>query len=256
MRDHPLQSPSSDRRGTALTRKRWPICRSRPMAIDTLLRGGAQDGRAAGRHWTGRRSDYAVVRLRQHRQRGGVARGVAVFVDIRPDTLNQDEALAESAITPRTRAILPGTLYATLFKRSLLLAPSTMRSSPPNSTYGGVGITNCATCSMSCRKQGQTLNLMGEVWKVTTAEEGEQRLEQLARYLERDNATAAASLRDCLATTNMIESPQSGIARRTGNVTRWRDLDMVERWVASAWLLTEKHFRKLDRHRSSGGNSS
>jgi dTDP-4-amino-4,6-dideoxygalactose transaminase len=30
-----------------------------------------------------------------------------VFIDIRPDTLNLDETLLESAITPRTRAILP-----------------------------------------------------------------------------------------------------------------------------------------------------
>ena len=34
-------------------------------------------------------------------------RGVPVFVDIRPDTLNLDENLIEAAITPRTRAILP-----------------------------------------------------------------------------------------------------------------------------------------------------
>ena len=35
-----------------------------------------------------------------------VLRGaVPVFVDIRPDTLNLDEALVEAAITPRTRAI-------------------------------------------------------------------------------------------------------------------------------------------------------
>ncbi|MEM6988763.1 MAG: aminotransferase class I/II-fold pyridoxal phosphate-dependent enzyme, partial [Pseudomonadota bacterium] len=33
--------------------------------------------------------------------------GVPVFVDIRPDTLNLDEGLIESAITPRTRAIVP-----------------------------------------------------------------------------------------------------------------------------------------------------
>ncbi|MEM9602539.1 MAG: dTDP-4-amino-4,6-dideoxygalactose transaminase [Pseudomonadota bacterium] len=33
--------------------------------------------------------------------------GVPVFVDIRPDTLNLDETLIESAITPRTRAIVP-----------------------------------------------------------------------------------------------------------------------------------------------------
>jgi dTDP-4-amino-4,6-dideoxygalactose transaminase len=33
--------------------------------------------------------------------------GVPVFVDIRPDTLNIDEAKIEAAITPRTRAIVP-----------------------------------------------------------------------------------------------------------------------------------------------------
>jgi dTDP-4-amino-4,6-dideoxygalactose transaminase len=33
--------------------------------------------------------------------------GVPVFVDIRPDTLNLDERAIESAITPRTRAIVP-----------------------------------------------------------------------------------------------------------------------------------------------------
>jgi dTDP-4-amino-4,6-dideoxygalactose transaminase len=34
-------------------------------------------------------------------------RGVPVFVDIRPDTLNIDEELIEAAITPRTKAIFP-----------------------------------------------------------------------------------------------------------------------------------------------------
>ena len=56
------------------------------------------------------------------------------------------------------------------------------------------------------------------------------------------------SLHKCLATTNIIESPQSGVERRTHNVTRWRDADMVQRWVASAWLLTEEHFRRIDGH--------
>jgi len=37
-----------------------------------------------------------------------VLRGaVPVFIDVRPDTLNMDEKLVESAITPRTRAIMP-----------------------------------------------------------------------------------------------------------------------------------------------------
>ena len=56
------------------------------------------------------------------------------------------------------------------------------------------------------------------------------------------------SLHKCLATTNIIESPHSGVRRRTHNVSRWRDSDMVQRWVASAWLLTEKHFRRIDGH--------
>ena len=64
-------------------------------------------------------------------------------------------------------------------------------------------------------------------WKVKTAEEGAKRLEQLARFLEREYESAARSLREgmftlqrlqipeslhkCLATTNVIESPQSGV---------------------------------------------
>ena len=116
-------------------------------------------------------------------------------------------------------------------------------------------------------QHGQTLNLMRAAWKVKTAEEGEKRIEQLARFLERDHESAARSLREgmkemftlqrlqlppelhkCLATTNIIESPQSGVERRTRNVTRWRDADMAHRWVASAWVLTEKHFRRIDGH--------
>jgi putative transposase len=116
-------------------------------------------------------------------------------------------------------------------------------------------------------QHAQTRNLLRAAWKVKTAAEGEKRLEQLARFLEREHESAARSLREgaaeiftlqrlqipaslhkCLATTNVIESPQSGVDRRTHNVTRWRDADMVERWVASAWLLTEKHFRCIDGH--------
>lgn len=52
------------------------------------------------------------------------------------------------------------------------------------------------------------------------------------------------SLYKCLGTTNVIESPQSDVQKRTRNVTRRRYADMVERWVASPWQITEKHFRK------------
>ena len=39
------------------------------------------------------------------------------------------------------------------------------------------------------------------------------------------------------------------VARRMANVTRWRDREVVERWVAWAWLLKEKNLRKIDGHR-------
>ena len=117
-------------------------------------------------------------------------------------------------------------------------------------------------------QQPQVVNLMRAAWKLTDADEGVKRLEELARFLEHDYESAARSLREgmaemftiqklklppslykCLGTTNVIESPQSGVQKRTSNVTRWRNGEMVERWVASAWLLTEKHFRKVIGHR-------
>jgi transposase-like protein len=117
-------------------------------------------------------------------------------------------------------------------------------------------------------QQPQALNLMRAAWRVSDADEGVKRLEQLARFLEHEHESAARSLREgmaemftvqrlqlppslykCLGTTNVIESPQSGVQKRTHNVTRWRTGDMVERWVAAAWLLTEKHFRKVIGHR-------
>ncbi len=53
------------------------------------------------------------------------------------------------------------------------------------------------------------------------------------------------ALRRCLCTTNVIESPNSGIRRRTGRVTRWTDGSMVLRWVASALIETEESFRRI-----------
>lgn len=111
-------------------------------------------------------------------------------------------------------------------------------------------------------------SLLRAAWKSPTAEEGEKRVEQLARFLERDHEQAAKCLREgvkdmftlqrlnvppslwkCLATTNLIESPQSGVRKRTLKISRWRDQSMAARWAASAWLVTEQHFHKLDGHR-------
>ena len=95
-------------------------------------------------------------------------------------------------------------------------------------------------------------------------DEGMARLEELAKMLEASHPSAAGSLREglaetftvnrmglpgalrrCLCTTNVIESPNSGIRRRTGRVSRWKDGSMVLRWVASALIETEKSFRRI-----------
>ena len=94
--------------------------------------------------------------------------------------------------------------------------------------------------------------------------EGKARLEQLAKWYDKDWPQAAASLREgldetftinqiglpgklrrCLATTNLIESPGSGVRLRTRRVCRWRNGAMVLRWAASAYLATEKSFRRI-----------
>jgi len=113
-------------------------------------------------------------------------------------------------------------------------------------------------------QHAQVRTLMRAAYKQENAADGMARMEKLARFIEREWPAAAASLREgleetftlnrlglppslhrCLATTNLIESPQSGVRKRTGNVCRWRDADMVLRWVAGAYLVTEKHFRRI-----------
>lgn len=110
----------------------------------------------------------------------------------------------------------------------------------------------------------QVRSLMRAAWRLPKAEEGLARMKKLAEMIEREHPEAAASLREgmeetftinradvppslhrCLATTNVIESPQAGVRKKTGNVSRWRDGDMVMRWVAGSFLLTEKNFRKI-----------
>ena len=96
------------------------------------------------------------------------------------------------------------------------------------------------------------------------AQDGQARLEKLAQWYEGDWPEAAASLREgmeecftinrlgvppslhrCLATTNIVESPNAGVRRRTRRVTRWKDAAMVCRWATAAFLDTEKSFRKI-----------
>jgi putative transposase len=100
------------------------------------------------------------------------------------------------------------------------------------------------------------------------AEEGTARLEKQAQWLDREHPDAAASLREglgemftvnrlglspalgrCLCSTNIIESPHSGVRLRTRRICRWREGRMVLRWAAAAFLITEKNFRKIQGYR-------
>lgn len=117
---------------------------------------------------------------------------------------------------------------------------------------------------LPAEQHGQVRSLMRAAYKLPQADDGIARMEKLAQWLEREYPEAARSVREgleetftinrldvpeslhrCLATTNLIESPQSGVRMRTDRVCRWRDGDMVLRWVAGAYLVTEKSFRKI-----------
>ncbi len=109
----------------------------------------------------------------------------------------------------------------------------------------------------------QVKAVMKAAWKLD-AGEGMARLKKQAQWLETEYPSAAGSLLEgmeemftlnrlglppvltrCLATTNIIESPNGGVRRRTRRVSRWRDGKMVLRWAASAFLSAEKSFRRI-----------
>jgi putative transposase len=96
------------------------------------------------------------------------------------------------------------------------------------------------------------------------AGKGKQKLKHLAKWLEREYPSAASSLREgldeiftinalglpkilrrCLGSTNLIESPNSGVRSRTRRVKHWRDPAMVVRWVAASLLDMEDRFRRI-----------
>jgi transposase-like protein len=100
-------------------------------------------------------------------------------------------------------------------------------------------------------------------WRLD-AREGEQKLDQLARWLERDHPSAAASLREglaemftinrmglpprlrkCLGSTNLIDSTHSGARQKTRRVTNWKNGAMALRWAAAAFVETEKNYRRI-----------
>ncbi len=112
-------------------------------------------------------------------------------------------------------------------------------------------------------KAAQTRWVMSQAFK-GDAEAGVQKLRTHAKHLKAQHPDAAASLLEgleelftinrlgvtgelarCLATTNVIESPNSVVRRVTRRVTNYRDADMVARWVAAGFLEAERAFKRL-----------
>jgi len=96
------------------------------------------------------------------------------------------------------------------------------------------------------------------------ADKGKKKLNQLAKWLEKEYPSASSSLlegidemftinrlglpkelRRCLGSTNVIESPNSGIRSRTHRVKNWQDHGMVVRWVAASLLDMEQRFKRV-----------
>ena len=112
-------------------------------------------------------------------------------------------------------------------------------------------------------KAAQTRWVMSQAFK-GDANAGVQKLKTHAKHLRAQHPDAAASLLEgleelftinrlgvtgelarCLATTNVIESPNSVVRRVSGRVTNYQDADMAARWVAAGFLEAERAFKRL-----------
>jgi putative transposase len=116
-------------------------------------------------------------------------------------------------------------------------------------------------------QQAQVKSVLRAAWKLPP-KEGMARIKKLAAWLDNSYPSAVSSLIEgleecftinrldippalhrCLATTNIIESPHAGVRIQTRRVTHWQNGKMVLRWMASAFLRTEKRFNRIMGHR-------
>ncbi|MEN8183692.1 MAG: transposase [Myxococcota bacterium] len=112
-------------------------------------------------------------------------------------------------------------------------------------------------------QHAQVKSAIRAAWKLEPSE-GQMKLEQLSRWLERDHPSAAASLREglsemftinrlglpprlrrCLGSTNLIDSTHSGARQKTRRVTNWKNGAMALRWAAASFVETEKSYRRI-----------
>lgn len=115
-------------------------------------------------------------------------------------------------------------------------------------------------------KAQQVRWVMTQAFKLD-ATKGKNKLKELAKQLHAQHPDAAASVLEginemftitelgvtgelarCLATTNIIESPNSVVRRVSGRVTNYKDAAMALRWTAAGFLEAEKSFRRLRGH--------
>jgi transposase-like protein len=106
-------------------------------------------------------------------------------------------------------------------------------------------------------------------WSMKDYEEARSELVRLVRYLKDLNPSAARSLeegmeetltlhrlglpdslRTSLRSTNAIESCFSTTRHLSKNVKRWREGDMVQRWVATMLIEAQAKFRRIRGHRT------
>jgi len=118
------------------------------------------------------------------------------------------------------------------------------------------------------RYWGELSRQLSAAYGATDYDEALQRLQTTARWLERLNPDAAASLREgmeetltvirlgvpellrrTLATTNPIESAFSVAENVTRRVKRWRAGDMRQRWCIAGLLRAESKFRRVKGYR-------
>jgi transposase-like protein len=94
--------------------------------------------------------------------------------------------------------------------------------------------------------------------------QGKAKLEQYAKWLERDQPNTVASLREgldemftidipglppmlkrCFETTNMIDNSHSAARQKIHRVTNWQSGEMAVRCTASALVSSSKNFRRV-----------
>ena len=109
---------------------------------------------------------------------------------------------------------------------------------------------------------------LADAWQSTDAALAKRQLERLANSLAKNHPGAAASLREgldetltlitlgidgalyrTLRTTNPIENLNGLIAHYTANVKRWRDGEMLLRWIGAALTEARRGFRAVRGYR-------